>query len=271
MDRFGMSMISAFDLAAQVYDSEFTFSETGKLQRRHILRYLDNKILNRGKLDILEINCGTGEDAIRFYKSGHFVLASDISSGMIRVARSKLNSTDTFGIEFRQMSFTDLNQPWMKGKYDLVFSNFGGLNCVNQEDLEKIFRDINGILKPGGRFIAVIMPRFCVWEFVYFFYKRQWKKIFRRANKRSIEANLSIGKITTWYYSPRQIRKFAKEYLIKQIKPIGIAIPPSFLEKFFKEKKFLLRTLDIIETMLEHLPFLASVSDHFLFDFEHKS
>lgn len=263
-------MIPAFDRVANNYDNEFTFSETGKLQRRHIFNYLDNKILNRGKLDILEINCGTGEDAIRFYKSGHSVLATDVSGEMIKVSRSKLNSSGVPGIDFRQISFTELNQPLITSKYDLVFSNFGGLNCINKEDLQKVFSDITGILKPGGRFIGVVMPRYCLWEFIYYSYKREWNKVFQRTKKGSVEVNLSGEKVNTWYYSPRQIKKIAKEYRSIQIKPIGIALPPSFLEKFFKKKKFLLKTLDTFETLLGFLPFLASVSDHFLFDLERR-
>lgn len=261
-------MIAAFDRVANDYDNEFTFSETGKLQRKHILNYLEKKILNRGKLDILEINCGTGEDAIRFYRSGHSVLATDISGEMIRVAKAKLKPSEIQGIDFRKLSLTDLGHEEMTGKFDLVFSNFGGLNCVNREALQKVFSNIITILKPGGRFIGVIMPRYCIWDFIYFSYKRQWKKILQRAEKGSVYVNLAGENVLTWYYSPRQIRKLAKEYKLRKIKPAGIALPPSFLEKFFKKKKFLLKTLDIIESVLGHLPFLASVSDHFLFDFE---
>jgi len=264
-------MKAAFDRVAKDYDAEFTFSETGKLQRRHILQYLDNKILNRGKLDILEINCGTGEDAIRFYKAGHSVLATDISGEMIRVGRSKINSPDVSGIEFRQLSFTGLDYDLMKTKYDLVFSNFGGLNCVDKEDLLKIFSNINGILKPGGRFVGVIMPHYCLWEIIYFSYKRQWKRVFQRAEKKAVEVDLSGEKVATWYYSPGQIRNLANKFKLRGIIPIGIFLPPSFLEKFFKKKKIFLNTLDIIETILAHLPFLASVSDHFLFDVERTS
>lgn len=264
-------MVAAFDVVAKDYDNDFTFSETGKLQRRHIFDYLEKKILNRGRLDILEINCGTGEDAIRFFRLGHSVLATDISGEMIRVARAKVNSSETGRIDFRQISFTEINEPSIKARYDLVFSNFGGLNCVNKENLQKVFSDIADILQPGGRFIGVIMPRYCFWEIIYFSYKRQWKKVFRRAKKEVVEADLSGEKVKTWYYSPGEIRKMAHEFKLKKSIPIGILIPPSFLEKFFKKKKILLKNLDIIESVLEYLPFLASYSDHFLFDFERRS
>jgi hypothetical protein len=145
------------------------------------------------------------------------------------------------------------------------------LNCINSEDLQRVFNDIFTILKPGGRFIGVIMPRYCLWEVIFFSYKLRWKRIFQRAKKGPVDVNLADERVMTWYYSPHQIRKTGKGYKIIKIQPIGIVIPPSFLEKFFRNKKKLLNTLDSMESFLEYFPFLSSVSDHFLFDLERRN
>ena len=85
-------MLSDFDIAAQHYDTNFTFSKIGKAQRKMVFRYLNSIINNNNKLSILELNCGTGEDAIHLNKMGHNVVATDISEEMIKTAKAKTHS-----------------------------------------------------------------------------------------------------------------------------------------------------------------------------------
>ena len=71
-------MASSFDTAAAMYDDTFTYSVIGKLQRQYVHLHLTN-ILNETKpKKILEINCGTGEDAIWLAKQNYKVTATDI-------------------------------------------------------------------------------------------------------------------------------------------------------------------------------------------------
>jgi SAM-dependent methyltransferase len=264
-------MIAAFDLAAKDYDAGFTFSETGRLQRSHIRQYLSQNILQSGRLNILELNCGTGEDALWLHRAGHSIVATDISGEMIRIARSKINPTEDHGIEFRQLSFADLGPVKFPEKFDLIFSNFGGLNCIDEEQLRTLFHDITSVLNPGGRFIGVIMPRYCLWDIVYFSFKFKGKRIFQRAKQGPAEVNVAGEMVRTWYHSPRAIIKSAKDYHLRKIMPVGLFIPPSYLENYFKHKILLLKTLDLPEAVSARLPFLAGLSDHFLFDLELKS
>ena len=74
-----------FDSSATTYDSDFTFSEIGKLQRNRVHVFLAKNILNQNKLSVLEINCGTGEDALWLAERGCDVIATDASSKMIEV------------------------------------------------------------------------------------------------------------------------------------------------------------------------------------------
>ena len=259
-------MSTAFDHIAADYDMDFTLSETGKLQRKRVIAYVEKKILKADQLCILELNCGTGEDAIRFHKAGHEVCATDISAEMIMVAKAKQDPTEKKGITFIQLSFNDLPQEWMKGYFDLVFSNFGGLNCINEIELERLFKTVKEILKPQGRFVGVIMPRYCLWEIFYFTLKGQWNKVFRRKREGPVTVMLQEVPVKTWYYSPKQIKNMKGEMEIVAIRPVGLLLPPSFLEDFFKNKKKLLKFLFGVEKIVSRMPFFAGLSDHFLFD-----
>jgi len=79
----------AFDDLAKDYDVGFTESAIGKMQRNRVWHFLGHRILSSEKSKILEVNCGTGVDAIWLADKGHEVLATDISPEMIERASSK--------------------------------------------------------------------------------------------------------------------------------------------------------------------------------------
>ncbi len=54
----------AFDQLASAYDKEFSFSRIGILQRRQVWNYMNDMLLTSSPMDILELNCGTGIDAV---------------------------------------------------------------------------------------------------------------------------------------------------------------------------------------------------------------
>ena len=168
----------AFDAAARSYDADFTETGTGKLQRELVHAYLAKTVLNGSELKILELNCGTGEDAIWMAGKGAQVLATDLSGEMVRLGKDKWDSfrkntevrsshgqavseaspegSPSGTVEFRQM---DLRQAMeLDTQFDLVFSNFGGLNCISPQEFSAFLDRLPDLLNPNGRFIAVIMP-----------------------------------------------------------------------------------------------------------------
>ena len=95
--------------------------------RNHVLKYL------YPQSDILELNSGTGEDAIFFAKLGHHINATDISQGMQNIVKQKVeNNNLQNNISTELCSFTELEKLQNKGPYDLIFSNFAGLNCTDK-------------------------------------------------------------------------------------------------------------------------------------------
>src|SRR6187402_1594752 len=166
-------MSASFDTAAAAYDDTFTYSVIGKLQRKYVYRHF-SKLLDGKKSDILEINCGTGEDAIWLAKMGHAVTATDISEKMITVAKNKNRN-----IRFEVADINTIADFGGK-KFDLVFSNFGGLNCLSKPEFEAFFKNIATVLNEKGRLVLVIMPKNTLWEQFYFLMKGQFKKSRRR-------------------------------------------------------------------------------------------
>ena len=80
---------SAFDPVARTYDTSFTQSVTGSLQRNRVWKYLDTLSMEGSQNKVLELNCGTGEDAVWLCKKGFIVTATDLSAEMLAIAEGK--------------------------------------------------------------------------------------------------------------------------------------------------------------------------------------
>lgn len=78
---------TAFDRLASRYDKLWTLSSIGRHQRAAVWRVLD-PLIRPGDF-VLDLGCGTGEDALHFLSRGAHVHALDASAEMIRIAREK--------------------------------------------------------------------------------------------------------------------------------------------------------------------------------------
>ncbi len=256
-----------FDNASHLYDTTFTFSKIGRAQRKMVYKYLKPIINQKKKLSVLELNCGTGEDAIYFSELGHDVEATDISKGMIEVAKEKSYPEN---LKFSVQDITLINEQSFDKKFDLIFSNFGGLNCLSKDQLKSFFETAKDLLNSNGKIVIIIMPRYCLWERLYFTLKGNFKKAKRRKAKDSVIANVVGSEIKTWYYNPEEILSLTEEeYSKENIKPIGLVIPPSYLENSFLTKRLFLSILKRIDKVITG-SFWAKYADHFLIELKKK-
>lgn len=261
-------MPSDFDIAAKTYDADFTFSRIGKAQRCRVHQFLDKNILVKAQnLSILELNCGTGEDALFFSKKGHQVLATDVSAGMIAEAKDKSKGKN---VQYEVLDINDISEERFNEKFDLIFSNFGGFNCLSPSQLESFLKRAPKLLTDNGKMVFVIMPRHCLWERFYFFLKGDRQRVKRRKSKNPIVANVEGVEVLTWYYNPREVVTLSGEHFNPvSVKPIGICIPPSYLESFFRRKNLLLALFIGLEKLF-YTSFWAKYADHYIISLEKK-
>ncbi|MEM6723063.1 MAG: class I SAM-dependent methyltransferase [Bacteroidota bacterium] len=263
-----MTAANPFDAIASSYDDDFTHSQIGRMQRRIVWDYLETWLAQTPKPHILELNCGTGADAKWLTSRGATVLATDYSDAMVSEANAKLEATDSKAMV---LDVKHLEQIIDQGPFDLVFSNFGGLNCLSPQEMEDFAELLPRLLRPNGRFMAVVMPNFCAWETTYFLAKAQVKKAFRRRQKQAVIADLGTTQVATWYYGPKQFTQFFGAF--RQIKtlPVGIFIPPSYLEPFFKSRTKMLNRLQTLDEHYRSNSQFAKLADHFLVDLQLRS
>lgn len=268
--RSDLTGSEAFNRVAASYDAEFTGTAVGRVQRAIVWDYLEEVFSGREGLDVLELNCGTGEDAVWMARKGHRVLATDIAKEMLKITEAKAAACGVeSGVSTGLLDVSDPSGYPKEKRFDLVFSNFGGFNCISPEDLSRVLPLIAAVLKPEGRFVAVVMPAFCLWEWAYFTAKGKFREAVRRKKRGPVEVPLGGSTVMTWYHSPSAFRKAAgANFRIAGIKPVGLFVPPSYLNSYFSRHPGFLKTLQKIETGLAGGTFLAAASDHYLIDME---
>ena len=253
-----------FDAVALQYDYSFSQSEIGSRTRNIVWDMLAERIDHSKQLDILEINCGTGEDAVHLCGYGHNVVATDISGEMINVARSKVNNDN---LKFEVCSYLDIGDRFQGQRFDLVFSNFGGLNCANEKELKQVLMNVNDLIKTGGKLIAVIMGTRCIWEMLYYSLKGQFKNAFRRQAKGGAHTTLDKQELVTYYYSPMQVSILSPVSLkLINSRPIGFFLPPTYLEGYFKKHLTQLNFLNYLEKKINSFGLLSNMGDHFMIE-----
>lgn len=265
-------MGTPFDHIASAYDADFSRSAIGQWQRRQVWQYIESIIPQLRGMEMLELNCGTGEDAMMFSEKGFNIVATDVSEEMLKITRQKAQQYSMQSrISSHYLDLESFDETMFDKKFDLIFSNFGGLNCINPQALQRLLQKLPALLTPGGRFIAVIMPKFCWWESWYFLAKLQWKNIFRRWTNEDVPANLNGVIQKTWYFHPAEVRRWARHHFItRSTHPIGMMLPPSYLETFFAKHPRWLRRLGKWEQACRNMSWLSGMSDHFIIDLQVK-
>ena len=131
----------AFDSLARQYDE--LFGDNAIIERLRKKLYSTIDFLVRPPAQILDINCGTGTDGLYLAGKGFTVVGVDLSARMIAEAARKSRSFPN--ARFVEGSYEDLNHV-ESNRFDLVLSNFGGLNCT--QNLPRVGAQVAAKLKP---------------------------------------------------------------------------------------------------------------------------
>ncbi len=209
-----------------LYNDNTIIQYKRKRVREHVAKFLSPRS------SILELNAGTGEDAVYFARQGHTVHATDIAAGMQEMIIKKINETQLErAITFELCSFTKLEALKQQGPYDFIFSNFAGLNCTGQ--LPKVLDSFSHLLKPRGLVTLVVLPRFCLWEFLLLF-KGKFRTAFRRfSGSKGTRAKIDGEYFPCWYYNPSFIRRHLKKsFDVVAMEGLCSLVPPSYIEHF---------------------------------------
>jgi SAM-dependent methyltransferase len=229
---------AVFDAVAETYDAEFTQTRLARLLRGRVWAVLP---FTAGQ-HVLELGCGTGEDALWLAQRGVSVLATDTSSTMLAVAARKLDSHSagphdgrpSVGVASAATTFErqDANDLRVGGPFDGAFANFGVLNCV--ADLRQLAARLP--LRRGARFVAVVMAPFCAWETAWYLLHGDVQRATRRWQP-GATADIGGQRLPVWYPSPRTLaHAFAPRFVLRHTEGLGTLLPPSYLSHLLEPR-----------------------------------
>ena len=190
---------------------------------------------------ILELNAGTGTDAVQLARRGFRVHATDIAPGMLARIHDKVERDGLADrVSVQQCSFLDVDG--VDGSpFDAVFSDLGGLNCT--ADLGRVARGLDHVLVPGGTVVAVLMPPVCLWELALVFTGR-FRLAVRRLSRHGTRAHLEGRRFTVHYYTPREVvAAFGPGYELLSVTGLAVVTPTAESKNLAKRHPGLYRVL----------------------------
>jgi len=139
---------TAFDALAESYSELWSETSRGRDQRTAVWREIDG-LFRAGDL-VLDLGCGTGDDALHLADLGVKVLGIDSAPKMVEVARDR-------GVNAFLLAIEDLTS--LSGTFSGAISNFGALNCI--ADLGPVAAQLARLVQPAGPVAICLMGRFC--------------------------------------------------------------------------------------------------------------
>jgi SAM-dependent methyltransferase len=218
---------SPFDAIAADYDATFTQTRLGTWLRGMVREQLSSAFRPGDR--VLELGCGTGEDAIWLAQRGVHVTATDAAEGMIDVIRLKAAAAGVaHRLELQRLDLRDL-EAWTPGcTFEGAFSVFGALNCL--PDRRGLARALARHVRAGGFAVLVVMGPLCPWEIGWHLFHGQPQAAFRRF-RGAVPAHAGGGAhLAVWYPSPRTLRReFSPLFRPVASAGVGVLLPPTYL------------------------------------------
>jgi len=259
-DRELAVVADAFSRTAARYDA---FAE----DHPHLTRMRDKvyahvlRVVPLGS-SILELNAGTGTDAVELARRGYRVHATDIAPGMLERLRNKAAGIDADARPTAQeCSFLHLDQV-TGGPYDAVFSDLGGLNCT--DDLRPVVAGLEHLLRPGGVVVWVVMPPVCLWELAMAFTGR-FGLAFRRLSRGGTRAHLEGRRFPVHYFTPGRVaRAFGPGYEVLAIEGLSVMTPTAESRNLARHHRTTYGALSWLDDRLAHRAPFSGWGDFFI-------
>jgi SAM-dependent methyltransferase len=239
----------AFDGVAADYDAEFGQNPIG-LYFRHVVQERVRPLFPKGAR-VLELGCGTGEDALFLAGLGVEVLGLDVSPAMIENARKKAPAHGG-SVQFEVRAAEDVGM--VEGMFDGAFSNFGALNCAA---LPAVGRALASRLRPGAP------VAFCVIGL------RPLPGLVQQAltgrPARSLEARVAGRRLAAPGLSSRQLRDgLGPGFSWRCCLALGVLVPAPAHEDWARRNPIAFGLLAAAERLVREWPLAREWGDHLL-------
>ncbi len=250
----------AFSRQSIIYDEYDRENSTLTWMRQQVMKHALSYLRPNDK--ILELNSGTGIDAEFFAQEGFAVHCTDLSDGMVEQMNKKFSSDKYSGkVNIQQCSCTELDKIGNK-KFDFIFSNFGGLNCI--PDLRETTKFYPTLLNKNGRVCLVILPPICPWEVIQLI-RGKFSIAFRRFRKDGVLAIVEGIKFKTYYFSAKAVvEALGQDFKLLKVESLALFTPIPQMERIPKKFPGFAKMLNKIDEKISGIFPFNRIGDHII-------
>jgi SAM-dependent methyltransferase len=248
---------AAFDAESVVYDEGFGRNAVGRLFRGCFQQRLAALFAPGAR--VVEIGCGTGDDALFLAARGVRVHATDVAAGMLARARAKVEARALGAplVTFEQRAAEDVGG--VDGApFDGAYSDFGALNCV---DLEAFGRGLTTALAPGAPVLFSVMGAHPLPALLL-------HALTGRGRPRGGRTPRVGGiDVPTHYPSPARFRRaLGPGFAWRGVAALGVLVPDPRFAPRLERRPRLLAALAAVEARVRAWPGLRALGDHLVYE-----
>jgi SAM-dependent methyltransferase len=245
-------VVAAFASEARTYDEGFGRNPVG-LVFRHVFQDRARALFAPGSR-ILDLGCGTGEDALALAASGLAVEALDPVPAMVERARSKaaLLGVSEERCRFHVLAAEELHS--LGGGFDGAYSDFGALNCAG---LPAVGRALAAALRPGAPVLLSLLGPHPLPDTV--------RRFLTAEGTRRGEGDPVVGgrAIPVAYPRPSQVQEaLGPAFTWHGGFALGVVLPPPDAAAWAEAHPQAFGMLAALEGLVRRAPFLRGLGDH---------
>jgi SAM-dependent methyltransferase len=257
---------AGFDDSSRDYDREAEANPAMSYMRAISLQTLRASFAPGQR--VLELGCGTGEEAVALGRTGVRVLATDLSAEMLVVAESKIAAAGLQQVvQTRRLAAGQVGTLLGEvgaGAFDGAYSSFGPLN--GEPDLGAVGRALAGLIRPGGRLVVSVMNRFYPFEALWFLARGRPREAVRRwggSTMAHVSPSLAV-RVRTWYWSPRAFARAFAGFRRVSCRALPLLLPPPYAAHLWARFPSWVGRLGRWEEWLAGRRPFCALGDHFL-------
>lgn len=262
----------AFDRIAPGYDPTYGPGGNGVMgwMRRESLAVLKTNFAPGSCL--LEIGCGTGEEALHLAQAGYTILATDLSPAMAARTAAKAraaglgNRLTVLVLPGGSLAALHPSEP-----FDGAYASFGSLNC--EPALPRLALILANLLRPGAAFVCSVMARWCPFELLWFLLHGQPRLALRRLPQHwqaapVVSADGVRVTVPVRYFSAKEMAGiFHPAFRLEQTLSMPLLLPPPYLADLYRCYQAFFASLESWEKRLRRRRPWCGLGDHLLLTF----
>jgi SAM-dependent methyltransferase len=257
---------AGFDRSAGRYDGEVEGNPAMAWMRGVSLRTLKAHFFPGQH--VLELGCGTGEEAVALGRAGVRVLATDLSAEMLAVAGKKVADAGLEAmVQTRRLAAGQVGalvEELGAGAFDGAYSSFGALN--GEPELGRVGHGLAALIRPGGRLVLGVMNRYYAFEALWFLAHGRPREAARRWGGSAL-AHVSPAlpdRVRTWYWTPRAARRALPGFRPLSCRALPLLLPPPYAGHLWARYPRWMERLARWEARLAGRRAWCGLGDHFL-------